>query len=165
MDSDCQQIAEAFRTMSRAAMAINEILGRRDDLNELAPVDWPLQLSAGEFASECLGMAAHYEGARQRRTMIYKTCPDCNAALGEKHEDGCDVERCPHCGGQALGCVGFNPNDPRLEPWTGKWPGEADCERFDRSLPDINRLLAECIWNAERQRWEQPTRWGMRDVH
>ena len=34
MDSDCQQIAEAFRTMSRAAMAINEILGRRDDLNE-----------------------------------------------------------------------------------------------------------------------------------
>ena len=62
--------------------------------------------------------------------------------------------RCPHCGGQALGCVGFNPNDPRREPWTGKWPGEADCERFgffvtsDRSLPDINRLFAECIWNA-----------------
>ena len=44
MDSDCQQIAEAFRTMSRAAMAINEILGRRDDLNESVPVDWPLQL-------------------------------------------------------------------------------------------------------------------------
>jgi hypothetical protein len=62
MDSDCQQIAEAFRTMSRAAMAINEILRRRDDLNESVPVDWPLQLSAGEFASECLGMAAHYEG-------------------------------------------------------------------------------------------------------
>ena len=47
---------------TRAAMAINEILGRRDDLNESVPVDWPLQLSAGEFASECLGMAAHYEG-------------------------------------------------------------------------------------------------------
>jgi hypothetical protein len=56
MDSDCQQIAEAFRTM------FNEILGRRDDLNESVPVDWPLQLSTGEFASECLGMAAHYEG-------------------------------------------------------------------------------------------------------
>ena len=40
------------------------------------------------------------------------------------------MERCPHRGGQALGCVGFNPNDPRREPWTGKWPGEADCERF-----------------------------------
>jgi hypothetical protein len=61
MDSDCEQIAEAFRSMSRAAMAINEILGRRDDLNEAVPPDWPLNMSAGEFASECLGMAEHYE--------------------------------------------------------------------------------------------------------
>ena len=38
--------------------------------------------------------------------MIYKTCPDCNAALGEKHEDGCDVERCPHCGGKHSGASG-----------------------------------------------------------
>ena len=38
--------------------------------------------------------------------MIHKTCPDCNAALGEKHEDGCDVERCPHCGGKHSGASG-----------------------------------------------------------
>ena len=44
--------------------------------------------------------------------------------------------------------------------WDGKWPGEADCERLgffvhgDRSLPDINRLFAECRWNPERQWWE-----------
>ena len=61
MDSDCQYIAEAFHTMSRAAMAINEILARRDDLNEAVPSDWPLNLSADEFAQECLEMAAHYE--------------------------------------------------------------------------------------------------------
>ena len=48
-----------------------------------------------------------------------KNCPDCGVPVGEKHKDGCDVERCPHCGGQALGCVGFDPNDPRPEPWTG----------------------------------------------
>jgi hypothetical protein len=60
-----------------------------------------------------------------------KTCADYGARVGEKHEDGCDVERCPHCGGQALGCIGFDPNDPRRQPWDGKWPGEADCERLD----------------------------------
>jgi hypothetical protein len=36
------------------------------------------------------------------------------------HKDGCDVERCPHCGGQALGCVGFDPSDPRRQPWDGR---------------------------------------------
>jgi hypothetical protein len=60
----------------------------------------------------------------------HDSCPDCGVRLGERHKEGYDVERCPHCGRQALGCVGFDTNDPRREPWTGKWPGEADCERL-----------------------------------
>ena len=90
-----------------------------------------------------------------------KNCPDCRARVGEKHKVGCDVERCPRCGGQALGCVRFDPSDPRRAAWDGKWPGEADCERLgffvngDREFPDLNRLFAECDWNRERQRWEE----------
>ena len=31
-------------------------------------------------------------------------CNDCNAAHGNYHHMGCDVERCPKCGGQLIGC-------------------------------------------------------------
>lgn len=31
-------------------------------------------------------------------------CHDCNAGTGKQHHIGCDMERCPVCGGQAIGC-------------------------------------------------------------
>lgn len=31
-------------------------------------------------------------------------CHDCNAPKGGFHHAGCDVERCPKCGLQAIGC-------------------------------------------------------------
>jgi hypothetical protein len=31
-------------------------------------------------------------------------CHDCNAAPGGYHHPGCDMERCPACGGQLISC-------------------------------------------------------------
>jgi len=31
-------------------------------------------------------------------------CPDCGAKPGHYHHIGCDMERCPVCGTQLIGC-------------------------------------------------------------
>jgi hypothetical protein len=36
--------------------------------------------------------------------IITRPCHDCFVIRGEFHLDGCDMERCPRCSGQYLGC-------------------------------------------------------------
>jgi hypothetical protein len=74
------------------------------------PPDWPERLRDAQLETTCrpngvetprvrYGDEADDWGANER------PCHDCAAIKGEFHVPGCDVERCPACGGQLwLGC-------------------------------------------------------------
>lgn len=55
---------------------------------------------------------------------IQKNCPDCGTKIGQAHQDGCDIERCPHCGQQWIGCQ-CKDHDPSKTLWTGDLPDSA----------------------------------------
>jgi hypothetical protein len=60
-ETDARELAAAFRALFSAGMKINEVLGRNDELNESVPTNWPLGMSADEWAHECAAMADHYD--------------------------------------------------------------------------------------------------------
>lgn len=118
-------------------------------------------------------------------------CHDCKAEPGELHQDGCDVEQCPACGGQMITCgcpvstrwgsPGRRPPDQERLPWTGEWPGAADCREYGfwcrwedgkaefphllgkgwtpcsatdpGAREHLGRLHEECRWDPKRRRF------------
>lgn len=85
------------------------------------------------------------------------TCPDCAVAIGTAHEDGCDVARCWETGGQRLACGLFHDHDCGQDVWSGRWPGDEDCERLgwfdEQGRHDLNRLAREAVWDRTTRRW------------
>lgn len=59
--ADAAALAEAFRQIDAAVLTIAEVLRRNDRLNEAVPINWPLPMSAAEFAAACRAMVEHYE--------------------------------------------------------------------------------------------------------
>ena len=44
------------------------------------------------------------EWIRKSKRRILPNCHDCGVLVGQYHVPSCDVEECPNCGGQMIGC-------------------------------------------------------------
>jgi hypothetical protein len=113
--------------------------------------------------------------------MSNENCPDCNVANGEKHDFGCDIERCAICGGQLLTCKCVGVDYVERMVWSGVSPGHVDCQRLglwcytdksgygnpamnyghipcDKDHPkareDLNRLYTDCRWDRTTKQFE-----------
>src|SRR5262245_18280013 len=108
------------------------------------------------------------------RTPARPRCQGCGAAVGGQHDRICNVTRCRATGQQWMLCAVTDESTTVHQPdvWTGRWPGEEDCERLGflarytpgegwipctageaDAQPDFTRLHAEASWDAQRGRW------------
>lgn len=70
-------------------------------------------------------------------------CHDCDCYEGEFHEEGCDMERCPECGGQLISCGHEGiVNDKFRIPFID-WP--TICARCGEIYP-VGRMVPDEEW-------------------
>lgn len=97
-------------------------------------------------------------------------CNGCGVTVGTTHREGCDVARCTVHGNQFHWC-----EDEACTPnvWTGYWAGELEAIEYGfftywatdgtgwqpcgpehpQAMPDLNRIMVECEWDAVTQRF------------
>jgi hypothetical protein len=73
-------------------------------------------------------------------------CHDCGVEPGQLHHPGCDLERCPRCGGQAIGCECLESTEP-VPPWKPeRWPWFCDDCGEDLAETGENYMVRDELW-------------------
>jgi len=80
------------------------------------------------------------EGIKVSAILGTGNCHDYNAPPGSCHHLGCDVERCPQCGGQSISCdctvADYWASRDKVR-WTGEWPGKRECRHHGFFCHDL----------------------------
>jgi hypothetical protein len=82
----------------------------------MALCDWCEHEMTADTVKTCTGNeTVYFSGSESLPSLPYtgpgKRCHDCNVARGGKHHPGCDMERCPKCGGQLISCGCLDEDD------------------------------------------------------
>jgi hypothetical protein len=83
-----------------------------------------------DHSKGCYRSAFIYENPKEKLPAILANkepiCHDCGAPFGSYHHPGCDMERCPRCGGQVISCEcgSKRTDDPGFY---GIFLGSTDC--------------------------------------
>ena len=107
-------------------VVIEKLSGRDVDEEDLTELTWKGDLVEFRGAQVASFWPEKLEREQKRTTYVVRVprirygdessdwhadevpCHDCSAVKGEFHAEGCDVEECPVCHGQALGCECIN---------------------------------------------------------